>query len=124
MNIISLNILDEYAKRLTPNQMNKLYESRCGKKFEKKLNESENSSYRFYLDAYTIAKETGKSKAHFALWLNENYSELMNNIMYKIEKDAIEFKTPDRNLYRKLQESLLDAGIDGDTILENRDEKY
>lgn len=124
MNIISLNILDEYAKRLTPNQMNKLYENRCGKKFEKTLNESDNSAYRFYLDAYTIAKETGKSKVNFAMWLNENYAPLMNNIMYKIEKDAIEFKTSNRTLYRKLQESLLDAGISGDTILENRDEKY
>ncbi len=122
MKIISLNILDEYAKRLTPNQMNKLYESRCGKKFEKALNES--SSYKYYLNAYTIATEAKKSKTEFALWLNENYSDLMNKITYKIGNDAIEFKTNNRNLYMKLQESLLAGGIDGDTILENRDEKY
>lgn len=122
MKIISLNILDEYAKRLTPNQMNKLYESRCGKKFEKTLNES--SSYKYYLNAYTIATEAKKSKTEFALWLNENYSDLMNKITYKIGNDAIEFKTNNRNLYMKLQESLLAGGIDGDTILENRDEKY
>lgn len=122
MKIISLNILDEYAKRLTPNQMNKLYETRCGKKFEKTLNES--SSYKYYLNAYTIATEAKKSKTEFALWLNENYSDLMNKITYKIGNDAIEFKTNNRNLYMKLQESLLAGGIDGDTILENRDEKY
>lgn len=122
MKIISLNILDEYAKRLTPNQMNKLYESRCGKKFEKALNGS--SSYKYYLNAYTIATEAKKSKTEFALWLNENYSDLMNKITYKIGNDAIEFKTNNRNLYMKLQESLLAGGIDGDTILENRDEKY
>lgn len=124
MSFISLNILDNYAKRLTSNQMDKLCESKCGKKYEKNLNESKNASYKFYLDSYTIAKETGKSKSAFAFWLVENYANLMDNITYKIEKDAIEFKTPDRNLYRKLQESLLAGGISGDVIMEIRDEKY
>lgn len=123
MGIISLNVLDEYAKRLTPKQMHKLYENRCGKKFKKVLNES-TEPYRFYLNAYTITSETGKAKADFAMWLLENYSDLMNKISYKVEPDAIVFKTPDRNLYMKLQESLMAGGIDSDTIIETRDEKY
>lgn len=122
MAYITLSVLDEYAKILTPSQAGKLYESKAGKKFEKEL--YENNELSMYLDAYTIARSTGKSKAELALWLNENYSSLMNNIQYKIASDSIEFKTNDRKQYGKLQESLVSAGFSVDTIMKIRDKKF
>ena len=76
------------------------------------------------LDPITIFKETKMQKAQFANWLNENYAPLMNNIAYKISSEGIEFKTYDRNLYRKLQESLMNAGFSSKKIVEIRDKKF
>ena len=59
-----------------------------------------------------------------AIGSNENYAPLMNNIAYKISSEGIEFKTYDRNLYRKLQESLMNAGFSSKKIVEIRDKKF
>ena len=48
----------------------------------------------------------------------------MNNIAYKISSEGIEFKTYDRNLYRKLQESLMAGGFSSKKIVEIRDKKF
>lgn len=123
MNNLDLNILEEYAQILTLNQANKLYESKTGNQYEKKL--FENSGWlRMKLDPITIFKETKMQKSQFAHWLNENYTQLMNSISYKISSEGIEFKTYDRNIYRKLQESLMTAGFSSKKILELRDTKF
>lgn len=121
-NNISLDVLDEYAKVLTLSQADKLYESKTGEKYEKQLFESNN--FYMKLDPITIFKQTKMQKGQLAFWLNENYPALMNNISYKLSSDGLIFKTQDRNIYRKLQESLLAAGFNGTKILEIRDKKF
>lgn len=123
MNNLSLEILEEYAKVLTLKQTNKLYESKTGKTYQKQLFE-DSKELKMKLDPITIFKETKMQKAQFANWLNENYAPLMNNIAYKISSEGIEFKTYDRNLYRKLQESLMNAGFSSKKIVEIRDKKF
>lgn len=123
MNNLTLEVLDEYAQILTANQANKLYESKTGKTYEKQLFEDSNE-LRLKLDPITIFRETKMQKTQFASWLNENYAPLMNSIAYKISSDGIEFKTYDRNLYRKLQEAVMQSGFSSKTIVELRDKKY
>ena len=123
MNNLTLDVLDEYAKVLTFEQANKLYEAKTGKTYEKQLFEDSNE-LKMKLDPITIFKETKMQKVQFANWLNENYASLMNSIAYKISSDGIEFKTYDRNLYRKLQESLMASGFSSRKIVEIRDKKY
>jgi len=122
MNNISLDILDEYAKILTPKQANKLYEAKTGKAYQKQLFESNDLIMK--LDPITIFKETKMQKAQLAFWLNENYPNVMKNITYKMSSDGIEFKTSDRNAYRKLQESLIVGGFSSKTIVAIRDKKF
>lgn len=119
---IPLNVLDEYAQVLSISQANKLYESKTGKIYTKQL--FEDNTLRMKLDPITIFKQTHMAKTQFVFWLNENYQSLMNNISYKMTDDGIEFKTYDRNVYRKLQESLRTAGFSSEAILILRDEKY
>lgn len=123
MNNLTLEILDEYANILTLEQTNKLYESKTGKTYEKQLFE-DSGELRMKLDPITIFKQTKMQKIQFASWLNENCPAIMNNISYKISNEGIEFKTYDRNIYRKLQESLMKAGFTGSKILEIRDKKF
>ena len=123
MNNLTLEVLEEYAKILTFDQANKLYESKTGKQYEKQLFEDFNE-LRLKLDPITIFKETKMQKVQFANWLNEHCTTLMNNIAYKISSEGIEFKTYDRNIYRKLQESLMSAGFSSKKIVEIRDKKY
>ena len=123
MNNLTLEILDEYANILSLEQTNKLYESKTGKKYEKQLFE-DSGELKMKLDPITIFKQTKMQKSQFANWLNENCSNVMNNISYKISSDGIEFKTYDRNVYRKLQESLMKAGFTSSKILEIRDKKF
>ena len=123
MNNLTLDVLEEYAKILTIDQANKLYESKTGKQYEKQLFEDSNE-LKLKLDPITIFKETKMQKVQFANWLNEHCTALMNNIAYKISSEGIEFKTYDRNIYRKLQESLMTAGFSSKKIVEIRDKKY
>lgn len=123
MNNLTLEVLDEYANILSFNQANKLYESKTGKQYEKQLFEDSNE-LKMKLDPITIFKETKMQKVQFANWLNEHCNSLMNNIAYKISSEGIEFKTYDRNIYRKLQESLMSAGFSSKKIIEIRDKKF
>lgn len=123
MNNLTLEVLEEYAGILSENQANKLYESKTGKQYQKQLFEDSNE-LKLKLDPITIFKETKMQKIQFANWLNENCASLMNNIAYKISSEGIEFKTYDRNLYRKLQESLMAGGFSSKKIVELRDKKY
>ena len=123
MNNFTLDVLEEYAKILTIDQANKLYESKTGKQYEKQLFEDSNE-LKLKLDPITIFKETKMQKVQFANWLTEHCTALMNNIAYKISSDGIEFKTYDRNIYRKLQESLMTAGFSSKKIVEIRDKKF
>jgi len=76
------------------------------------------------LDPITIFKETKMQKGQFANWLNENCPVVMNNISYKLSSDGIEFRTKDRNVYRKLQEALMAGGFSSKKIVEIRDKKF
>ena len=76
------------------------------------------------LDPITIFKETKMQKGQFANWLNENCPAVMHNISYKLSSDGIEFRTKDRNVYRKLQEALMAGGFSSKKIIEIRDKKF
>lgn len=123
MNNLTLEVLEAYAGVLTENQANKLYESKTGKQYQKQLFE-DSGALKMKLDPITIFKETKMQKGQFANWLNENCPNVMNNIQYKLSSEGIEFRTYDRNIYRKLQESLMTAGFSSKKILEIRDKKF
>ncbi len=123
MNNLTLDVLEAYAEVLTENQTNKLYESKTGKQYQKQLFE-ESGAFKMKLDPITIFNQTKMQKGQFANWLNENCPNVMNNIQYKLSSEGIEFKTYDRNVYRKLQESLMAAGFSSKKILEIRDKKF
>ena len=124
-NFIPLTVLDEYTKRLTNNQINKLYESKTNKKYTKALNESDNSNkFKLYLNSYIIADEMNYNKAQLIMKLNESNAEMMNEISYKIESDGITFTSNSRESYRKLEEALRQKGLDVETLMSIRDKKY
>ena len=123
MNNLTLEVLEAYAEVLTENQANKLYESKTGKQYQKQLFE-DSGALKMKLDPITIFNQTKMQKGQFANWLNENCPNVMNNIQYKLSSEGIEFKTYDRNVYRKLQESLMSAGFSSKKILEIRDKKF
>lgn len=123
MNNLTLEILEAYAGILSENQANKLYESKTGKQYQKQLFE-DSGALKMKLDPITIFNQTKMQKGQFANWLNENCPNVMNNIQYKLSSEGIEFKTYDRNIYRKLQESLMAAGFSSKKILEIRDKKF
>jgi len=123
MNNLTLDVLEAYAEVLTENQANKLYEAKTGKQYQKQLFE-DSSALKMKLDPITIFNQTKMQKGQFANWLNENCPNVMNNIQYKLSSEGIEFKTYDRNVYRKLQESLMAAGFSSKKILEIRDKKF
>ena len=123
MNNLTLEVLEAYAEVLTETQANKLYESKTGKQYQKQLFE-DSGALKMKLDPIIIFKETKMQKGQFANWLNENCPNVMNNIQYKLSSEGIEFKTYDRNIYRKLQESLMAAGFSSKRILEIRDKKF
>ena len=123
MNNLTLEVLEAYAGILSENQANKLYESKIGKQYQKQLFE-DSGALKMKLDPITIFNQTKMQKGQFANWLNENCPNVMNNIQYKLSSEGIEFKTYDRNVYRKLQESLMAAGFSSKKILEIRDKKF
>ena len=123
MNNLTLEVLEEYAGILSENQANKLYEAKTGKRYQKQLFEDSNE-LKLKLDPITIFKETKMQKTQFANWLNENCPAIMNNISYKLSSDGIEFRTKDRNVYRKLQEALMAGGFSSKKIVEIRDKKF
>ena len=123
MNNLTLEVLEAYAEVLTENQANKLYESKTGKQYQKQLFE-DSGALKMKLDPITIFNQTKMQKGQFANWLNENCPNVMNNIQYKLSSEGIEFKTYDRDVYRKLQESLMSAGFSSKKILEIRDKKF
>lgn len=117
MKYIPLIVLDEYAKRLSNSQVNKLYEAKTNKKYKKALFENSAApKYKLYLDGFTIAEELESNSAEFAMWLNENYKDLMSNISYSLKEDSINFSTTSKNNYKSLLEALRAAGIHGDVI--------
>ena len=51
-----MQVLDEYAKKLTKKQMSMLYEQKMSKKYAKKIYEADDYvEYKFYLDSYIIS---------------------------------------------------------------------
>ena len=54
-----MQVLDEYAKKLTKKQMTMLYEQKMSKKYTKKIYEAEDDyvEYTLYLDSYIISDE-------------------------------------------------------------------
>ncbi|WQJ53799.1 MAG: hypothetical protein [Wendovervirus sonii] len=110
MERISLDILDEYAKRLTNSQAKKLYESKNGKHYQKALYEQSNT-HTIYLNEYTLLKKAHKKCNEFTYMLNEKYGDLMDNIYYKIEEDALIMKTDNDKLYEQLVDILKHNGI-------------
>ena len=122
MNNLTLEELEAYAGVLSENQANKLYESKTGKQYQKQL--FEDNEFHMNLDPITIFKETKMQKGQFANWLNENCPAVMHNISYKLSSDGIEFRTKDRNVYRKLQEALMAGGFSSKKIIEIRDKKF
>jgi len=110
MERISLDILDEYAKRISDKQAKKLYEAKNGKPYVKALYEKKNA-HTIYLNEYTLLTETHKKCNEFAYMLNEKYSDIMDSVYYKIDEDAITIKTDDDAVYERLINILKHTGL-------------
>lgn len=122
---IPLEVLDEYAKKLSNTQVNKLYENKMNKAYTKPLREvQEKEMLSLYLDAYTIAEELDANKSELIMGLNERFSNVMKNVTYRIDEDAILFSAKTRTDYSNLIQSLLSLGIDGNTLEQLKDKKY
>lgn len=127
MKKISLRVLDEYANSLTTNQVNKLYEHKLNKKYNKKIYEFDayaKNLYKLYLNEFLITEETNMNKTEFLMFLTENNSKIMSKITYKLDEDAINFNATSRQDYANLLVALTEAGIAGETLKGQLDEKY
>jgi len=110
MKNISLEILDEYAQRITNKQANKLYEAKNGKPFEKELFEK-HDSYSIYLNEYTALDEAGKSCVELTYILNEKHPDWMNRSYYKISEDGLTLRTSNKALYEQFVNFFAEYGI-------------
>lgn len=124
---LHMDVLDAYAKRITKSQAERLYESKVGKKYIKKLNENVSftnpSDYQLYLNAYTIALELDTNKTNMLMELNNKHSKLMESLSYRVDSDAVLFSTPNKEIYESLLSTMVSIGFSEDTINEIRDEK-
>lgn len=123
MKNIPLDVLDAYAKRLSSKQISMLYEHKMNKPYKKALYENQSSLYKLYLNAYTIFEELEISKAEFLMSLNENHSELMKEISYKVDSDSVTFTAKTPKLYGELLHALMNEGISASLIEDIRDWK-
>lgn len=123
MKKIPLEVLEAYAKKLSDTQVSMLYENKMHKNYKKALYESTPSLFKLYLNAYTIYEECETSKAEFLISLNENHSNLMKQISYKVDDDAITFSAKTPTLYSELLHALMNEGISANVIEDIRDWK-
>ena len=111
---IPLNVLDEYAKVLTTKQSNMLYENKCNKKYKKVLYEDKkyqsNSSYRIYLNAYTLDEANINVTKALARYVSKY------NLQYNVVNDGVYLYTPLAENYMGLLENLVNDGFNVEAL--------
>ena len=106
MRNIPLNVLDEYAKLLTPKQVNKLYESKCNKKYKKPLYENKQyqskDNYSVYLTNYILEKANSSITKVLTSYVNKF------KLQYNIINEGVKLYTSNPLNYKELIEKLID----------------
>lgn len=115
----TLQVLDEYAKKLSKKQASMLYETKMNKKYSKMLYESEDDMLSLYLDAYT-AENFGLTLEE----IKETVLEETNDIIISELETGILFKTMNDNEYKDLLIILEDYGISKEVILNLKDPNF
>lgn len=112
-----LQVLDEYAKRLTKKQANMLYESKMNRKYARRLYESaapEEKTMSAYITYYTIADK--------GLYANEVIDGIADNVEYAehvaVDKDdeGVKFSTGLAVAFGSLIAYLRDYGFNSSDI--------
>lgn len=121
---IPLNILDEYAKIITSNQANMLYENKCNKKYKKKLYENKkyqsDEYYHIHLKNYILNDANISVTEALAKYANKF------NLQYNILNDGIKFYTPITENYILLLKNLVNDGFNINSlcsVVESKNEK-
>ena len=116
---VSIAALDEYAKKLSKKQVDRLYEAKNHKKYKKQLYENyDDTTFNMYLDEYTLANNNISMKdiemnIIKPLKLNEN----------KIE-GGINLSTKNEEKYLKIVKTLQKMGLDKEIIKNGIDAKF
>jgi hypothetical protein len=118
----TMQVLDEYAKKLTKKQMNMLYEQKMSKKYTKKIYEAEDDyvEYSLYLDSYIIS-ELEMTPEDVT---DEVRAEFGNDIRISESSTGLNFVTSDSTIYGDLLVFLEELGVEPATISDLTDPNY
>ena len=115
-----MQVLDEYAKKLTKKQMSMLYEQKMSKKYAKKIYEAY-VEYKFYLDSYIISDVLEMTQEDV---INEIRATFGNDIRISESDTGLNLITDDSLVYDNLLVFLEDLGVDSSTITDLTDPAY
>ena len=118
-----MQVLDEYAKKLTKKQMTMLYEQKMSKKYTKKIYEAEDDyvEYTLYLDSYIISDEMGMTQEEV---VNEIRAAFGYDLKISEADTGINFTTSDSSVYENLLAYLEELGVEPATIADITDQAY
>ena len=117
-----MQVLDEYAKKLTKKQMSMLYEQKMSKKYAKKIYEADDYvEYKFYLDSYIISDVLEMTQEDV---INEIRATFGNDIRISESDTGLNLITDDSLVYDNLLVFLEDLGVDSSTITDLTDPTY
>lgn len=117
-----MQVLDEYAKKLTKKQMSMLYEQKMSKKYAKKIYEADDYvEYKFYLDSYIISDVLEMTQDDV---INEIRATFGNDIRISESDTGLNLITDDSLVYDNLLVFLEELGVDSATITDLTDPAY
>lgn len=117
-----MQVLDEYAKKLTKKQMSMLYEQKMSKKYAKKIYEADDYvEYKFYLDSYIISDVLEMTQEDV---INEIRATFGNDIRISESDTGLNLITDDSLIYDNLLVFLEELGVDSSTITDLTDPAY
>ena len=117
-----MQVLDEYAKKLTKKQMSMLYEQKMSKKYAKKIYEADDYvEYKFYLDSYIISDVLEMTQEDV---INEIRATFGNDIRISESDTGLNLITDDSLVYDNLLVFLEELGVDSSTITDLTDPAY
>lgn len=117
-----MQVLDEYAKKLTKKQMSMLYEQKMSKKYAKKIYEADDYvEYKFYLDSYIISDVLEMTQEDV---INEIRATFGNDIRISESDTGLNLITDDSLVYDNLLVFLEELGVDSATITDLTDPAY
>lgn len=107
---IPLSVLDTYARTISSKQSNMLYETKCNKKYKKKLYENmkyqNDDSYSLFLSNYTLDENNSSVEQALLKYVNKN------GLQYNVISEGVYFYTPFIDNYLSLLEDLEHDGFD------------